>query len=227
MFSGPQRGFPAARNVTPAAATSVKAENGACDAQNASATPSVPAQAAVVPRPWPPAGPRNFGPQKFSIPQKPTSPFCPKIGYMSSVFNGPTWPIPQGTFPGVVPFNLVTDSSSPGAFDTANSAFTVPCKGFFHFDFVVEILNVAAVGNPTVTLTLAINNIARVPILYSAADAGDVDSVTGCWQGILEAGDVVTLRGLAAQGSGATVQGSAVADVFPYPTSFSAWWFLV
>ena len=224
MFSGPQRGFAAGRSANAAVSTPAptKEENACGDAQNACAASAV---RPMVPRPWPAPGARSFGPPKFSsacAPQKPASPFCPKVGYLTSVFNAPSWPIPAGNYPGVVPFNLVTDASLPGVFDTLNSVFVAPCKGLYHFDFVVEI---NATSKGVFFLTLSINNIARVPIVHTSVAADGANSTMGYWQGVLEAGDVVALNALTTGGDGSFVQGSAVPDVLPYPTSFSAWWF--
>ena len=164
-------------------------------------------------------------PQSMASQKAPQPPFY-KIGYITVVFNSPTWVIPSGSTQGIIPFNLVTASSDSNSFNVPQSQFTASCKGLYHFDFVVEVQTVViSATNPAITVTLYINNLSRVPITYSTSVAGAVDTMTGSWQGILEAGDVVNLRAnTQANGSG-NVLGNAYANVLPYPTSLSAWWF--
>jgi hypothetical protein len=124
----------------------------------------------------------------------------------------------------VIPFNLVAAASNGDAFDVPQSTFTAPCGGLYHFDFVVEVLALTQ-SSPAVTVSLFVNNLSRIPVTYTAPGPASVNTMTGFWQGILEAGDVVDLRAAVQAAGGGSVTGNAYANVLPYPTSLSAWWF--
>ena len=140
------------------------------------------------------------------------------------VLNAPAWTIPPGTTPSVIPFNVVVASSHRASFDVPQSTFTAPCGGLYHFDFAVEVLALQP-SSPAITVSLCINNLSRIPVTYTASDAGSINTMTGFWQGILAAGDVVDLRAVVQVAGGGSVTGNAYANVLPYPTSLSAWWF--
>lgn len=172
-----------------------------------------------------PAAPNNHY-QGVAAPTRPlppahNTPAAAKFGYVTAIFNSPTWSIPN-LIPGVIPLNLVTDSSCPEAFDVMYSTFKAPCKGLYHFDFVAEVM-ATTTGSPTVTVAIFINNLSRVPVTYTAPVAGAISSMSGFWQGVLEAGDVVNLRAVTLTATG-TLHGNTYANVLPYPTSMSAWW---